>query len=395
VDSPATHPPAAPPSGQVDGLWFVAAVLWRYRVLLVGVAILSGIAGVALSLVMPKWYSAETRVMLPNSSGSSMNALIETVAPGAGRLLGAGGGGDYTRYLAILTSRSVMERVVERYNLIEHYRTTSKPDPMGQAVKLLGENTTFEVSLEYNHLAIHVLDRNPVRAAQIANTFVDELNSENTRLSSDNAREQRVFVETRLRETEVALDSVRGDLQRLQERYGITIPEAQSEAVLGVIGSATSAIATAEVQYEALRSELGDENPQTVAARVGLETARQQLNQVTAGSTDLLPVPLQQLPQIGRQYAQLQQELFIQAKIMEFVRPMYEQALFDERRVVSAVQVIDEAVPPVRKAKPRRALVAAGIMFSVTLLMGIWIVLRELLRRSAPRIGWRLRQATA
>ena len=60
---------AEPPSGQVDGLWFVAAVLWQRRVLLLAVALLAGVAGVALSLAMPKWYSAETRVMLPNSSG--------------------------------------------------------------------------------------------------------------------------------------------------------------------------------------------------------------------------------------------------------------------------------------------------------------------------------------
>ena len=391
---------AGPPDGGVPesrpedggGLWFAAAALWRRRWVVVLLTLLAAGGGVWLGLSLPKWYSAETRVFLPEQGGSSMSALIETVAPGAGALLGGGGGGDYTRYLAILTSRTVMDRVVDRFDLVERYETVDKPDPRGAALLMLATNATFEVSLEYNYLAVHVLDKDPQTSAAMANFFVAELNKENTRLTSENAREQRAFVETRLAEAEAELQGAQANLQVLQERYGVSEPTAQGEAVFAAIGEASAAVAQAEVQYRALQSELGDENPQTVAARVAYETARAQLESLSSGGSALLPVPLRELPQVGRQYAQARQEIILQAKIIEYVRPMYEQARFDERRETSAVQVLDAAVAPVRKAKPKVAFVAAGVTVSVFVLLCVWIVGVAALKRSAPTIARRLRE---
>lgn len=373
------------------GLWFAASALWSRRWMILLLTMLAAGGSVWLGLSLPKWYSAETRVFLPEEGGSSMSALIETVAPGAGALLGGGGAGDYTRYLAIMTSRTVMDRVVARFSLVDRYDTGDMPDPTGMALRRLGDNTTFEVSLEYNYLAVHVLDKDPRIAAAIANYFVEELNRENTRLTSESAREQRSFIETRLEEAESALHEAQASMQALQERYGVTEPAVQGEAVFSAIGGASAAVAEAEVQYRALQSELGDENPQTIAARVAAETARSQLSALSNGESALLPVPLRQLPQVGRQYAQAQQEMLIQAEMIKYIRPMYEQARFDERRVTAAVQVLDEAVPPVRKAKPKVAFVAAGITVSVFVLLCMWIVGIALLKRSAPLIAHRLR----
>lgn len=385
------------PSPGSDSLWAAAAALWRRRWLILGLTAMSAVAAVAISLEMPKWYAAETRVLLPEQSGGGMSALIESVAPGASGLLGGGSGGNYVRYLAILTSRTVLERAVERFDLVRRYDVSDGLDPVAEAVKQLSGNTTFEVSLEYNYLAIQILDKDPRTAANIANYFVEELNRESTRLSSESAREQRVFVEQRLREADASLDSVRGNMQALQERYGVTEPAAQGEALMAAIGAATSAVAEADVRYQTLsarEAQYGDEGTsEAAAAAAALAAARGQLDRLTSGNNALMPVPMARLPMIGRQYAQLQQEMLIQAKIIEFVRPMYEQAMFDERRQTSAVQVIDRAIPPVRKAKPKRALVVAGATLSVFVLLCAYVVASALLRRSAPRIARRLAAA--
>jgi uncharacterized protein involved in exopolysaccharide biosynthesis len=86
--------------------------------------------------------------------------------------------------------------------------------------------------------------------------------------------------------------------------------------------------------------------------------------------------------------------MLIQAKIIEFVRPMYEQALFDERRDMSAVQVIDEAVPPSRKVKPKRSLIVAGATLSAFVLLCAFVIAVAALRRGAPAISARLRAAS-
>lgn len=78
----------------------------------------------------------------------------------------------------------------------------------------------------------------------------------------------------------------------------------------------------------------------------------------------------------------------MQTRILEVLAPLYEQARFEEERRVEAVQVVDPAVPPVRKAKPRRSLIVLGITlaaFALSVLFvlahGWWQEQRELLDR--------------
>lgn len=396
ADTPAVDVPPVdgPAPGDADGLWIVASALWRRKWWILLLTVLAAGGGVALSLSLPVWFRAETRVMLPASSGGGgMSALIESVAPGAGGLLG-GSGGDYTRYLAILTSRSVLEETVREFDLVRAYETADLPDSLGRAVDELGKNVFFDVSLEYNYLGIQVLDKSPQRAAQIANRLVDVLNRENTRLSSDNARERRVFIERRLLQAEASMDSVQASIQALQERSGVIEPSRQGSALMSAIAEATSAVAATEIQYETLRSQYGDDgNPDVAAAGAALAAARRQLASLTSGGSVLMPVPMTRLPEIGREYAQLQQELLIQGKIMEFVRPMYEQTVFEEQQTTSAVQVLDRASVPVRKALPKRSLVVIGVAVSVFVLACLFFALSALLRASAPMLSRRLRQA--
>ena len=141
----------------------------RRRWWLIAVTVLAAAAAVALTLQMPNWYQSETRVLLPDAGGSSLAGLVETVAPGASALIG--GGDDYTRFRAILTSRTVMERVVQRFDLVDEYEVADEPDPLAAATDMLRDKTDFERQLGVQLPGGHVLDKSPERAAQIATSL--------------------------------------------------------------------------------------------------------------------------------------------------------------------------------------------------------------------------------
>ena len=77
-----------------------------------------------------------------------------------------------------------------------------------------------------------------------------------------------------------------------------------------------------------------------------------------------MPLAVNQLPEVGRQYAQLQQGIVLQGAILEALQPLYEQALLTESREADAVQVIDPAVAPARKAEPRRSMMVVAATLS-------------------------------
>lgn len=375
-----------------NAFWWTLAVLYRRRYVLLGVALATGIASVVFSLTLPLWYRAETRVLLPQTGGSSMLSMLESVVPGAGSLIG-GKGGDYTRFLSILTSRTLLDRTVEEFELEAVYETQAAPDPRAEAIRSLLGNTEFEVALDYDYLSVAVLDRDPERAAAMANFMVRQLNLEHIRLTSANARQNRVFIGQRLDEAQAALDSAQADLQAFQEVHGILDVERQGGAFFEVLAQARAQVAQLEIQYGTLRRQYGEANPQTQMARDALAAARATVSEALSGNDALMPVPLRDLPGVSRQYAERYQEVVTQATIVEFIMPLYEQARFDEEREAVAVQVLDEAIAPKRKAKPKRALVVLSLTFSVLVLVTFFLLARAWWREHAAEVARRLHSA--
>ena len=255
----------------------------------------------------------------------------------------------------------------------------------------LEDRTTFEVSIDSDYLSVHVLDEDPEKAAQMANFYVEELNERNIELTTGSAAEHRQFLERRLREAEAAMNSALSDLQAFQERSGVVQIEAQADALMTSLAEAQGSVAQAEAQYRALASQFGEENPDVASARAALESARTQVRRLTGGDEAFMPVPLGSLPAVSREYAVLMGEVKTQEEILRALRPFYEQAVLTEREDADAVQVLDLATPPTRKAEPRRSLivlsaaVAAGLLGALLVLVGAWVSQR------GPAVARRLR----
>ena len=377
--------------------WWAAGVLYRRRWWIIGLSLLAAVAAAALTLQIPNRFRAEARLLLPNGGGG-LGALLGGSASGAAAALFGGGGGDYERYIAILTSRSAREWLVDQFELVDVYQLQDARDPRGAAMGRLDERSAFNVSLEYDFLSIRVLDESPDRAAQLTNAYVAYLNEQNSILNSESAMTNRVYVERRIGRAEQALDSLSAEMQGLQEEYGIVEPEMQSGAFMSALANAQAAVSLAEIQYQSLLSEFGDDNPQTQAAAAGLATARGQAASLERGDESVMPVPFRQFPAVGRRYARLQQQILVQGEILEQLQPLYEQAMLSERRRGDAVQVVDAAIPPTRKAEPRRTIIvltaaaSAFVVLMVLFLAGAWLrvyakPLTASLRDAAQRVA--------
>ena len=355
-----------------DTFWWAARALLQRRWFIIIATVLAGIGSIAISLSLPVWYKAETRVLLPES-GSSFLGMLESAVPGAASIL-SGPGGEYTRYLSILTSRTLLDRTVQRFDLENVYETTESVDPRAQAIKELNENLDYVVALDFDYLSVGIFDRDPRRAANIANYMVEELNQQNIVLTAANARQTRQFIEQRLDEVSVLLDSAQVALQAFQERHGVLDIEQQGAAFFEALAGIRAEIVTLEVQYGALRRQFGDENAQVSAARDQVRAAEASLNRFMRGEDELMPVALRNLPQVSRQYARLYREIVIQANILEAIHPLLEQARFAEENEALAVQVLDPAIPPVRKARPKRAIIVIAATASVFMLVCIFLL---------------------
>ncbi len=365
--------------------WQAVVALWRARWLVIGSSLVAAIVAVVISLNIPNEYEAGARVLPPESGGGGLGALIGDLSPIAASML-QGGGSNYTRYLSILTSRSTLDRVVQRFHLIEVYEVEDDPNPQAAARAMLFTHLNVGVDLEYDFMFINAIDRDPRRAADIANFLVQELNRRNQELSAENAGTNRRYIQERYEAAETALDSLRGEMQRFQEAHGVIELPTMAQAFMESVAQQEAQVTQAEVQYEALRAQYGPDNPEVQAAQEVVQAARRAQSQLMSGGGAAMPVPMRQLPALANEYARLYQQVLIQGQILEASRPLYEQARFEEERQRTAVQVLDDAVPPTRKSGPHRSLLVITTTLSAFILLCIFVVVYDWLRRN--RAAW-------
>lgn len=372
-----------------ERLWWAGGVLYRRRWVIVAVTVLVAALSVFLTLQIPNQYRAETRVLLPDEGGGLVASALSSISPAAAALLGGGGGG-FTRYMAILTSPSTLATVVDQFDLVEVYDLGEEEHPREAAIGELYERASFEVSLDYDYLAVSVLDEDPARAAQMANVFVELLNERNVALTSSSAASNRAFLEDRLEQANADLDEAQAEMQTIQEQTGVIEPTAQATALFSALAESQAQVAAAEAQYQGLLALYPADNAEVQAARAVVESARGQVTRLRGGAEAGLP-GLSGLPGVQRRYAEVMQDLVIQKQIIETIQPLYEQAALQEQREADAVQVLDAATPPTRKAEPRRSILVIAATLSAFLIAAAVALLLALLRRGGPTVLARLR----
>jgi capsule polysaccharide export protein KpsE/RkpR len=250
--------------------------------------------------------------------------------------------------------------------------------------KELLSNVDFTVEPEGN-LTVAVFDKDPQRAADMANYFVDMLNKVNTVLQVQNATGNREFIEARYQKNKGDLAAAEDSLRVFQQRYGVIAMPQQTEASIKAAAEISAQIALKEVQANVLRRTSSDDNPSVIAAQIEASELQKKLvqmnNGVSGGGEMRVFVPFKEIPELGGEYLRRFREVEIQYKILQFLLPMYEQAKVEEQRQTPSVIVLDRGKPAERKSKPKVSLYAL-MAFTISLLVSFVVVFTgELVRK--------------
>ncbi len=344
------------------------AIVTKWRKVIVRTIVISTFVAVIFALVSPKWYMASASVFPAEKADlfagmEGISSLVRSISPGRS-LSALTGGGETERYLAILNSESVLLRVISQFDLTKVYDITSYPRE--KTIKELLSNVNFEIA-EDGHLQITVYDRNPQRAADMANYFVRVLNETNSELQVQNARANRQFIETRYQKNLTDLRGAEDSLKVFQQKHGVIALPEQLEASIKAMAEIYGKMEVQDVELNVLRQTLASGHPSIRAAEIELAAMKDKIRELNTGSTtegDVnVLVPFKQAPALGTAYLRLYRDVEIQYKILQFVTPLYEQAKVEEQRATPSVIVLDSALVPERKAKPKASLYGLLAMF--------------------------------
>jgi len=362
-------------------------VVARYKLFLFLFVSLITVGATAYALLAAKWYEA-TASVLPAENTDLLSALsgMSTIAKGFSASKGLAAltksNNESDKYIAILQSRTLTDEVIEKYNLRKEY---DLEDDFAEKVrKAWKTNLNVELQNEGN-LTISVLDKSPQKASEIANYLVQRLNEINADLNAKNAKANREFVEKRYKKNLKDIDSLETAMKNYQTKTGvIAIPE-QIESTIKTMSTIYGEYLMKDIEVNALKKQVGD-SPQLQAAKIQVEELGKKINQLNAGIDESQKdskflIPFKQAPELASGYLNIYKDLQIQYKILEIVTPFYEQAKIEEIKNMPSVIVLDHAIVPDRKAKPKGTIYAI-VSFVCSIITGLFIVFTyELFRK--------------
>lgn len=354
----------------------LAIVLAKHKILILGVPFGAAVVAAGISLLMPNIYTGTTKILPPQQSQSAAVAMLGQLSTQVGGLGGLAGSALGIKnpndlYVGMLKSRTVADTLIDRFELKKVY----DEDTYHYARKELEKKTVISSGKD-NIIAIEVEDKDPKRATAIANGYVEELYKLTQTLAVTEASQRRLFFERQLAQTRKDLANAEAVARQGLEKGGIVKVDDQGRAMVETTARLRGQIAVKEIQISAMRTFAAERNPDLRQAYNELEAMKQELAKIEGmvsgkpnagnlGKTD------------GMENLGLLREVKYYETIYELLARQYEIAKIDEAKDASLIQVLDKAIEPEKKSKPKRALIVILTALVAGFLAVLWAFVRE------------------
>lgn len=347
--------------------WFIAKITGIFVII-----------GLVIALVLPKKYTATSTVM-PPAQNSSLSSMLESQLGGVGGLVSLASGASgllknpNDQYVAMFKSQTVEDATIKQFDLQKEY----KQKLLSRTRKDFEHHFKVTGSEKDGFLHVSVTDRNPQRAAQLANGWVDQFRKLSQRLAVGAASQRRTFFDTQLQKAKDNLSNAEEALKTVQQKTGMIQVNAQTRALIESAAVLRAQVAAKEVQLQALQTFATNQNAQVVEAEEELAGLRAQLAKLSgdsSGSGAGLMLPKGQVPQASLEYVRKLREVKYRQTLFEILARQVELAKLDEARQGALIQVVDPALVPDYKSSPHRALIVI-IAFILGLLVAVFVVL--------------------
>lgn len=370
--------------GNSDLALSIAKLLWSQRWFLLRASFAGLVLGTLIAFLAPKRYQSTTRLMPPDAQMTSTLGIAASIAANANAdlsqvadLLPMKSTGAL--FLGILRSRTVEDRLVERFDLRKVYRKKLMIDARQQ----LEDNTAITEDRRGGIISLTVTNRDPQRAAAIARAYVEELDRLVVELNTSAAHRERVFIEDQLKQVKPDLDDASRQLSEFSSKNATIDVKEQARAIVGAAAALEGHLIAAEAELKGLEQVYTSSNVRVRATQARVAELRAQLRKLGGipkdaeddhAQADSAAYPsLRNLPILGRTYADLYRRTQIEEVLYETLTKQYELAKVQEAKETPSVRVLDIADVPERKSGPfRLAIISVSALLSLGLAT-IWV----------------------
>ncbi|MGK5027401.1 GumC family protein [Janthinobacterium sp. RB2R34] len=356
-------------------------VLARRKKIIFGSAIFFGAAALLAGVLMTPIFTGRAVILPPQQQQSfgvaAMLGQIGGLSSGAGALAGLKNPNDI--YVGMLESRTISYALINKFKLLDRYEV----DTYSSAEKKLREKTNI-VNAKTGLISIQVEDSDPKIAADMANTYVEELAKLTRGLAITEASRRRLFFEGKLSSAKDELAKAEMAMKKMQQNTGVIQLDGQVKEIIASMAQLQANIASREVQLAAMRSFATSNNPEYQKLQNEISALNGQLGNLKREKFKKdggIMTSSGEIPEVGIEYIRVLRDVKYNESIFELVAKQFELAKIDEAKDSTSIQELDRAIPAERKSKPMRFV----LLISGTLGGGIFGILIALFREMYVR----------
>lgn len=320
-----------------------------------------------------------TALIIPSEDQSmgGIAGLLSTIQGLPAEIGGQFGGTEMNIYNTIIYSRSFLEDIIDKFNLVEEFEISKQlVDYKELALRQLGSSIEIEINDDMAY-EISVKAFSPEKSAEMTNYVINKLNDRIIELKIQKSKNNREFLGRRLLDIRDNLKRAEDSLKSFQEKTGMIQAEDQIKEILSVYSELETQLITKEIELSILK-QIKSSSPQIEASKIQVEELDRKIKELRSkGIENSAFISLKSVPQKAIDYFRLFREVEINNEILKFMLPLYEQAKFEEQKDVPILQVIDYAIPPAKKAYPPRTILTLTITFFVFLMIFSMILVKE------------------
>jgi uncharacterized protein involved in exopolysaccharide biosynthesis len=360
---------ARPDPHLLDFLTILARVKWVvFGCILAGAAV-----AIVLTSTLPFVYESHAVLLPPDRISSSALGLNLKSSGGALKMLKAVENPSVDLMQNLLEARDVARRIGEDSAINSYYTTYVAPTGeflnrtewvqstllVVPSITMVKVNTTVSTSWSAGPA-----EKEACRliSARIANVGTRELIRYFDGELQSSAAAARALAESNLADRERALDSVSAAREAFEREHHVAALPVQIKALIRGESELRAKLENVQIKAAVLERRATTAQPEVQDLRATAAATEAALADYRSANNGGLGV--EGLPEVSRKLAEYEARITQLEPVVTFLRQEVEQERINERRESGVIQVLDPALPPVKKSSPKR---------SVILLLGLTI----------------------
>ena len=377
-----------------QSLRFVFSLLWKNRRFIFRIMAIVTIISSAYVFLMPQTFTS-TASLLPPQKEDSGNSLADLLSGNMqlfdlGATLGFGGR-PADVFVDILKSRTIAESLITKYQLAEKFGISGDKawrlaiEPLQDATFIETAKDgliTISVTMKTPYLASQKeIDSVKLLAANITNDYIFFLDKVNRTKIVSKAKNSRRYIEEQLHITRLELDTAYTRLVAFQNQNKLLSLDKQLEGMIRYAGEVKTKLVEAEIELGYGEKDLKKSSRLLQDAQARVDELQKHYDQFLFGNESSegkdYSVALVKLPSLARELANLLRDLKILEEVNIFLNKQYYKEKVQEARDLPTVQVLDAAIPAIKRSSPMRMMWIAVTVFLSFIGACILVVFKE------------------